>query len=141
MESIGLLEWQYIFYMDAMDALINGRDIQDFFLADHVRMVRIYQKSDSHSHRVSALISFYSRKKPDAKSNSPLMRNYRYVLKSSYRCGDGIAKNDRSRYVRDHEACGVILYKIGSEKALSYWKDERAMIKRNPKFMDLYSDD
>ena len=69
------------------------------------------------------------------------MRNYRYVLKSSYRCGDGIAKNDRSRYVRDHEACGAILKKIGSKKAVSYWKDERAMIKRNPKFMDLYSDD
>jgi hypothetical protein len=142
--SVKAEEFQYIFFMDAMDALINGRDIQDFFLRDDIRRISttlIKSNQNQASHRATALVHFYLNKVPDVKSTDPLMKKYNFFqAHDRYRLGDDIGKNDIARYVRDHETCGVILQKIGNQKAIDFWKAERAMIKRKPKFMDRYDD-
>jgi hypothetical protein len=136
-------EFQYIFFIEAMDALINGRDIEDFFLRDDLRRIStamIEGHKDQASNRASALVHFYEGKKPEAKSNSKLAKAYNKISQASYRQGDKIGKSDIGRYVNDHETCGAILKKRGSKKAIDHWTDERSMIKRKPKFMDRYDD-
>jgi len=87
--------------------------------------------------RAIALVRFYTRERV-LKTEGALYKQYNNVSKPNYRHGRAIAKNDRSRYIEDHEMCGKILDSMNDQKAFSQWQDDRNLLKKNPDFMDHY---
>lgn len=133
MNKMELPDFQYIFYLDALDALITGRDIQDFFLEDPIH----FRLSAGHSNRVKALVIFYAKKPiPERGANKPLYDVYNQINEAKYRQGETVAKNKIKAYINDHETCGDILQREGNQKAISHWQEDRKLLKR--RFIDYY---
>ena len=132
------------FLLVAIECLIEGKDIPEYYIDtltpswehgfDPLDLPYTKYKS---SLRAQALVRFYTRKRV-FKKEGKLYEHYNNVLKARYRQGKAIAKQDRSRYIQDHEMCGKILKSMNDRKVFSLWQDDRNLLKKNPDFRDYY---